>query len=81
MYDLGKKLKQYGNPAQMFIKLLMKSMYGKSISKPVETDTIAKDSGNDFGKYSSYNYNYIGSVLEVNCNSYLKKGFINLISS
>ena len=30
------------NPAQMAIKLLMNSMYDKTIIKPVETDTIVK---------------------------------------
>ena len=41
-YDLNKNLKQYRNPAQM-VKLLMNSMYGNTIIKPVETDTTAKD--------------------------------------
>ena len=31
----------------MVIKLLMSSMYGKTIFKPVETDTIAKDNRDD----------------------------------
>ena len=50
----------------MVIKLLMNSMYGKTIIKPVEADTIVKDNKDYFGKYASYNYNYIGSVKEVN---------------
>ena len=65
LYDLRKKLKQDKNPAQMVIKLLMSSMYGKTISKPVETDTVVKDNRDDFEKYISYNYNYIDSVTEV----------------
>ena len=44
IYDLRKELKQKKNPAQMVIKLLMNSMYGKTIIKPIETDTIIKDS-------------------------------------
>ena len=68
-YDLRKKLKQYKNPAQMLIKLLMNSMYGKTIIKPVETDTTAKDNRDDFEKYISYNYNYIDSVIEVSSKS------------
>ena len=37
----------------MVIKLLMNSMYGKTIIKPVETDTIVKDNRDDFEKYIS----------------------------
>ena len=48
-------------------------MYGKTIIKPVETDTIVKDSRDDFEKYISYNYSYIDSVSEVNGKFYIKK--------
>ena len=41
-HNLRAKLKN-NNPAQIVIKLLMTSMYGKTIIKPVETDTIVKD--------------------------------------
>jgi hypothetical protein len=51
----------------------MNSMYGKTIIKPVETDTIVKDNRDDFEKYISYNYNYIDSVIEVNGKFYIKK--------
>ena len=51
----------------------MNSMYGKTIIKPVETDTIIKDSKEDFEKYIYYNYNYIDSVLEVKGRYYIKK--------
>ena len=37
------------SPAQMVIKLLVNSMYGKTITKPVETDTVVKYSKDDFG--------------------------------
>ena len=72
-YDLRKKLKQYKNQAQMVIKLLKKPMYGKTIIKPVETDTTVKDNKDDFAKYISYKYNYIDSVIEVNNNCDIKK--------
>ena len=42
----------------MVIKLLMNPIYGKTITKPVETDTIVKDNKYDFVKYVLYNYNY-----------------------
>ena len=57
----------------MVIKLLMNSMYSETIIKPVETYTIVRGSRDDFEKYVSYNYNYIGSVIEVNCKFYIKK--------
>ena len=73
LYILRLKLQQDKNPAQIVIKLLMNSMYGKTIIKPVETDTIVKDNREDFEKYISYSYNYIDSVIEVSCNFYIKK--------
>ena len=48
-------------------------MYGKTITKPVGTDTIVKDNRDDFEKYISYNYNYIDPVIEVNGKFYIKK--------
>ena len=48
-------------------------MYGKTIIKPVETYTIVKDNRDDFEKYTSYSYNYIDSVIEVNGKFYIKK--------
>ena len=56
----------------MVIKLLMNSMYGKTIIKPVETDTIVKDNKDDFETCISYNYDYIDSVIEVNGKCYIK---------
>ena len=40
LYNLRLRLKKDKNPAQMVIKLLMNSMYGKTILKPVETETV-----------------------------------------
>ena len=60
------KLQGDNNPAEVVIKLLMHSMYGKTIIKPVETDTIVKYSRDDFEKYMSLNYDYVDGVLEVN---------------
>ena len=57
----------------MVIKLLMNSMYGKTIMKPIETDTVVKGSQEEFETYISLNYNYIDSVLEVNGRSCIKK--------
>lgn len=41
------------SPEQVVIKLLMNSMYGKTIIKSVETDTMIKYSKDDFEKYIS----------------------------
>ena len=57
----------------MGIQLLMTSMYGKTIIKPIEAHTIIKDNKDDVGKYISYGYNYFGSVLEVNGRYYINK--------
>ena len=51
----------------------MSSMYGKTIIKPVETDTVVKYNKEYFGTYISYNYNYIDSIIEVNGTYYIKK--------
>ena len=40
-------------------------MYGKTIIKPVETDTAIKDNRHDFEKHSSPNSNYIDNVLKI----------------
>ena len=74
LYNL-KKIKQDKNPAQLGIKLLMNGMYGKTVIKPVETDTAVKDDRNDFGNYIYYNYSYIDSVIEVSGKFYILKRF------
>ena len=79
LYNLRLRLKQDKNLAQIVMKLLMNPMYGKTIIKPVETDTTVKDNRDDFGMYISYNYNYIDSVIEVN-GKFISKGLINLIT-
>ena len=57
----------------MVIKLLMNSMYGKTIIQPVEADTIVKDNRDDFEKCIAYDYTYIDSVIEVNDKFCIKK--------
>ena len=52
LYNLILKLKQDKSPAQIVINSLMNPMYGKTIIKPVETDTIANDNRDDFEVYS-----------------------------
>ena len=42
LYDTRIKFKNEKSPAQVAIKFVMNSMYGKTILKPVETQTIIK---------------------------------------
>ena len=55
LHDLRNNLKQEKNPAQIVIKLLTNPMYGKTIIKPVETDTSVKENRDEFEKYIPYN--------------------------
>ena len=73
MYNLRKKLEKDKNPAQMVINLLMNSMYGKTVIRPLETDTVLKDDKDDFGKYAYFKYSYIDSGIEFNGNYYIEK--------
>ena len=74
LYNLRLKLEQDKNPAHIVIKLLVNSMYGKTMVRPVETDTTVKDNRDGFEKCISYTYNYIDSVIGVNGKFYIKKG-------
>ena len=56
LYSKRKELKKNKNPAQIVIKELMNSMYGKTILKPIQTDTVVSKE-EDYAKYVSYNYN------------------------
>ena len=66
LYDLRLKFRNGKSPAQVVINLLMNSMHGKTICKPVETDTTIKDSRDDSEKYMSLNYICNDNGLEVN---------------
>merc|ERR1712167_356405 len=66
------ELKKEKNPAQIVIKELMNSMYGKTILKPIETETVVKSSA-EYTKYISYNYNFIESSIKVGGRYYVKK--------
>ena len=72
LYNLRLKLKKDKNPAQIVIKLLMNSMYGKTIIKPLETYTVVNFNKDVFEKCIYYNYNYIDSVIQFNGTYYIK---------
>ena len=50
----------------------MNSMYGKTILKPIETETVVKTE-QDFDKYVCFNYNYIQSSIKVGDRYFIKK--------
>ena len=50
----------------------MNSMYGKTILKQIETETVVKKEI-DYIKYVSFNYNYIQSSIQVGDIYYIKK--------
>ncbi len=51
--------KKEKNPIQEIYKLIMNSGYGKSIMKPVDSETIIFDDVKQFSVYLSRNYNWI----------------------
>ena len=71
LFDLRAKLKKENNPANDVIKLLMNSMYGKTILKPIETDTKVICEKR-WSRFVNMNYNYIQSSIEVNGKHYVK---------
>ena len=77
LYDLRIKLRNINKfkkePAQMVIEVLMNSMYGKHIIKPVETDIIVKDNKDDFEKCISLNYKHTATVLEIKGRYYIER--------
>ena len=75
LYDFRLKLKQEKNPAQICIKELMNSSYGKTIQKPVLTEIIYKHSKEEFLKYIMINALHIENSYEINdkCFKIVKK--------
>ena len=63
LFNLRLKYKKEHNPLQTTIKLLLNSIYGKSILKAVETETKCIDRNKMFG-YIYRNYNYITEVVD-----------------
>ena len=72
IYTRSEILKSSKNPPRMVVKELMNSMYGKTILKPIETETIVKQE-TYYHKYVNFNYNYIQSSAKVGDRYYVKK--------
>ena len=64
IYETRKKYKKEKNAIQEVYKLIMNSAYGKSILKPIDTETrvITQDK---IENYISMNYNHIKSIIQV----------------
>ena len=61
LFDLRKKYKAEKNPIQAIIKLLMNSIYGKTILKPIEHKVVFKTL-EESAAYIEKNYNTIESI-------------------
>jgi hypothetical protein len=61
LFDLRLKYKEQGNPLQNTIKLVMNSIYGKSIMKNISTDTIVVNK-DDLDRFAIRYYNYITEI-------------------
>ena len=59
LFNKRLELKKNHNPAEIVYKLIMNSGYGKSIMKPIESETRIFDDDNRFDTYLSRNYNWI----------------------
>ena len=64
LFDLRAKYKKEKNPLQQTIKLLLNSIYGKSILKPVKTEKKVVNPKN-FEDYVIRNYNFIQEITVV----------------
>ena len=69
---MRKESKKTKNPAQVVIKEIMNSMYGKASLKQIETETVVK-AEQDFHKYACFNYNCIQSSIRVGDRYYIEK--------
>jgi hypothetical protein len=71
LFNLRLKYKNEGNPTQEIIKLILNSIYGKTILKPIETDVRLIDK-KDSDEYVYRNYNSIESYEEVFNSKFVK---------
>ena len=66
LYDFRRQLKKEKNPAEICIKELMNSSYGKTIQKPILKKILYKHSFEEFKKYLIINSAHIESTEEIN---------------
>ena len=79
LFDQRKKYKSEKNPVEQIFKLVMNSVYGKTIMKPVSTKTrLIKEK--DYDRFENKNYNYIMSAEKLEgADSYQVKTIESLI--
>lgn len=66
LFDERLRYKKEKNNIEIVYKLIMNSGYGKSIMKPVETESKFFDNDDEFNIYYSRNYNWISSYIKFN---------------
>ena len=62
LFNLRLKYKAEGNPVQEIIKLIMNSVYGKTILKPIDHKIVFKQEGKEAENFLKKNYNTIDSI-------------------
>ena len=72
LYDVRRRLKREGNPAQLVFKLLMNSAYGRTILKPIESDTVVIPEAH-WESFASLNYQWIERAQKVGERYYAKQ--------
>ncbi|MDR1819328.1 MAG: DNA polymerase [Methanobrevibacter sp.] len=77
LFELRKTYKQQKNPLESTIKLLLNSIYGKSILKPIPTKIISKPK-KELDHYIILHQN---EIVEINTNDKLKMAYIKLKES
>jgi hypothetical protein len=77
LFELRLKYKSLNNPLEVTIKLLLNSIYGKSIMKSVETDNIVVEK-TKLDKYVKRYYNYI---VRISSNANSDKAFVKRVKS
>ena len=65
--------KKVKNPAEVIYKLIMNSSYGKSIMKPVDSESRFFDKEDEFETFLSRNYNWITSYSKFGTKTKVKK--------
>ena len=72
LYDIRRQLNREGNPAQLVFMLLLNSACGRSVFRPIETDTVAVPEDR-FERYASMTYHWIERAEKVGDRHYVKK--------
>lgn len=72
LYETRAEQKKKGNKIEQVYKLLMNSAYGRTVLKPVITDTICRHK-NQLDNYLKMSYNFIQEITTVDTRCYIKR--------